>query len=582
MTTSGPAARDGVRSRTVAGLIAERLAAQGVSRVYGLCGGHIQPVWDAVDRAGISIVDVRHEAAAVLMAQAESELSGQLAVALVTAGPGLTNAVTGIANASISRSSVLVVSGRPPRPQAGMGAMQDVPQARIVAPLCRRVESVSETHHVLPYLDRAIAAALGGDGEPSGPAYIDFPADLLDEEVHSSDAPPDALRARAPVELAPAAGDVREAAELIRRARRVLVIGGRPVRSAGNELRSFLETTGALYLDTGECRGAIRDDFPGYIPAMRGRAMKEADLVVTLGRRLDFQLGYGSPAVFAPAAAFLRIGTCFEETGENRRGDVEVSGTVKLVLEALTETGAAPRDPDDEWLAETKAANARRTRELADRLDDAPPDGDGRMHPYRLIAAVNRRLAPDSVVVADGGDILSFARVALRPVDYLDCGALGCLGVGVPFAVSAALQRPRSTIVAIIGDGSFGFTAMEIDTAVRHGANAVFVIANNEAWNIERHDQADRYGNVVGVDLPGCRYDELARSLGAYGERVEDPAGLDGALERALSNTPALLDVLVSRDAKSPDYANGLATVPPRHALTTWNDAEVERHAEDV
>jgi Thiamine pyrophosphate enzyme, C-terminal TPP binding domain len=160
------------------------------------------------------------------------------------------------------------------------------------------------------------------------------------------------------------------------------------------------------------------------------------------------------------------------------------------------------------------------------------------MHPYRVIAAINERLTSQSVVVADGGDILSFARVGVRAVDYLDCGALGCLGVGVPFAIAAALQRPGERVVAIVGDGSFGFTAMEIDTAVRHNARALFVIANNEAWNIERHDQVDRYDNLVGVELPGCRYDEVARSLGAYAERVDDQDELGAALDRALAQTP--------------------------------------------
>jgi acetolactate synthase-1/2/3 large subunit len=566
---------------TVAHLIAERLVAQGATRVYGLCGGHIQPIWDAVDRAGIAIVDVRHEAAAVYMAQAESELTGGLGVALVTAGPGLTNAVTAIANARVSRSSVLVLSGRPPRPQTGMGAMQDLPQAAIVAPICRRVESVAEVHHVLPGLDGAIGAALGATGEGTGPAYVDFPTDLLEERVHAADAPAGALQTREVAEIAPAPGLVDEAAALIGRSHRVLVIGGRPVRGAGPELRSFLNATGALYLDTGECRGVIRDDCPAYVPAVRGRAMKEADLVVTLGRRLDFQLGYGSPAVFSPPAAFLRIGTCFEETGENRRGDVELTGTVRLALKALVAAGAAPRDPDAGWLAELTAANARRAARLAETLADGTPGSDGRMHPYRLIGAINARLTPGSVVVADGGDILSFARVGIRPTDYLDCGALGCLGVGVPFAIAAALNRPDQPVFAVVGDGSFGFTAMEIDTAVRHGARAVFVVADNEAWNIERHDQNDRYGNLVGVDLPGCRYDELARSLGAYGERVEHPDELDAALDRALANAPAVLDVLVTRDAKSPDYTNGLAQVPPRHALLAWNDAELGLYGSD-
>jgi acetolactate synthase I/II/III large subunit len=306
--------------------------------------------------------------------------------------------------------------------------------------------------------------------------------------------------------------------------------------------------------------------------------MQEADLVITLGRRLDFQLGYGSPAVFSPDAAFLRIGTSFEETGENRRGDVEVFGSVGSVLSALSDAGAAPEQPDLAWLEGLKEANARRAAQLRDRLAETTLQSDGRMHPYRLIGAINDRLTAESVVVADGGDILSFARVGIRAVDYLDCGALGCLGVGVPFAVAAALHRPQAPVVALIGDGSFGFTALEVATAVRHGARAVFVIANNEAWNIERHDQVDRYDNLVGVDLPGCRYDELARSLGAYGERVEHPDDLDAALDRALANTPAVLDVLVTRDARSPDYANGLAVVPPRHALAAWNEAELKRY----
>ncbi|MGD9526685.1 thiamine pyrophosphate-binding protein [Pseudonocardia sp.] len=564
--------------RSVARLVAERLVTQGVTRLYGLCGGHVQPLWDEVARAGIRIVDVRHEGAAVHMAQAESELTGGLGVALVTAGPGLTNAVTAIANAYVSRSSVLVVTGRPPRPQAGMGAMQDLPQGEIVRPVCRCVEQVAERHHVLPRMDRVIAAALGTGGGGTGPAYLDLPTDLLDEPVDPADAPPAAMRARLGPSTAPVPEAVAAATELIRASRRVVVIGGRPVRSAGAELRSFLDGCGAFFLDTGECRGVIRDDHAAYVPAMRARLMAEADLVITLGRRLDFQLAYGSAAVFSEAVSFLRVGTCVEETAENRRGDVEVVGSVTEVMRALT--SAAPVDPDTEWAAEVRAANLRRTMRLAERLADEQLGSDARMHPYRLIGALNERLTDGSVVIADGGDILSFARVGLRTVDYLDCGALGCLGVGVPFAIAASLLRPHSPVIATVGDGSFGFSAMEIDTAVRHRANALFVVANNEAWNIERRDQIDRYAhNLVGVDLPGCRYAELARALGAHGERVENPADLDTALDRALDNTPAVLEVMVTRDATSPDYANGLAHVPAWHALASWNEAELALRA---
>jgi acetolactate synthase-1/2/3 large subunit len=563
--------------QTVAQLIAERLRSQGVRRMFGLCGGHIQPMWDAVARAGIDVVDVRHEAAAVYMAHATAELTGELGVAMVTAGPGLTNAVTAISNAFVGRSPVLVVSGRAPRPQTGMAAMQDIDQAGVVRPITRLVEQVSERHHVVPRLDKVIAAALGGATGATGPAYIDFPTDLLDEVVVNADVPALAMTPRAATVLAPDPAAVQRAAELIRDAKRIAVIGGRSVRAAADEVRDFLANTGAVYLDSGESRGVIRDDVPGFVPAMRGRVMSEADLVVTLGRRLDFQLGYGSPAVFAPGARFLRIGTCFDELGENRRGDVELHASTGAALTALA--SAVPSAPDGAWAEDVRTANASRTAALATKLADPAVDDDGRMTPNFVVGAVNDLLTERSVAIADGGDILSFARVGLKPVDYLDCGALGCLGVGVPFAVAAALQRPDEPVIAVIGDGSFGFTALEVNTAVRHGAKAVFVVVNNEAWNIERHDQVDRFdNNLVGVDLPGCRYDLLGRSLGAHGERVEDAGDLADALKRAVENAPAVVDVLVSRHVKSADYLGGLAAVPPRQAVGPWNTAEFERY----
>jgi acetolactate synthase-1/2/3 large subunit len=567
-------------TRTVAQVIAAALEAQGVRRVFGLCGGHIQPLWDAISLTDIEIVDVRHEAAAVYMAHATAELGGGLGVALVTAGPGLTNAMTAISNASVARSPVLVLSGRPPRPQAGMGAMQDVPQAAILRPICRLVEKVSQPHHVIPRLDKVIAAALGAATGATGPAYIDFSTDLLEERLQPADVLDGSLRQRRGFSLEPDSRAVEAAADLIRDARRIVVIAGRSARAAAEPLRSFLSATNALYLDSGESRGVIRNDHPAFVPAVRGRALKEADLVITLGRRLDFQLGYGSPAVFSPAAQFLRIGTSYEELGENRRGDVEMMASSGPALEALCRRRATPLDVDSAWVQGMRDANGERVRSLSAKLADPTLDEDGRMSPNFLIGAVNDILTEHSVAIADGGDILSFARVGLKPVDYLDCGALGCLGVGVPFGIAAALERPDVPVVAIIGDGSFGFTAMEIDTAVRHRARAVFVVANNDAWNIERHDQVDRYdNNLVGVDLPGCRYDLLAVSLGAYGERVEDPDELPSALTRALSNAPAVLDVAVTRCAKSPDYLSGLAEVPARHAVAPWHRAEMERYA---
>ena len=569
-------------TRTFASLVAEFLARRGVRRVYGLCGGHIQPIWDEISRAGIQIVDVRHESAAVYMAQAQADLTGSFGVAMVTAGPGLTNAVTGIANASVSRSPVLVISGRPPRPQAGMGALQDIPQGDLVRPICRRVETVSERHHVLPRLEATIRAA-EGVGTPAGPAYIDFPTDLLRDVVTDADVDDRLFEPCVPEKPVPSQDIVSTAAALIQEGKRLLVISGRGARDAGAELAAFLQTSGALYLDTTESRGVIPLDHPAAVPAARAKVMAEADVVITVGRKLDFQLAYGSPAVFATDARFVRLGTSSDELSDNRRGDAELRGDVSATLKALLEADAVPERPDAAWIESMRAYNREKTEKFMAGLGRQSRGSDGRMHPQSLLAALNEFIDGDTIVVADGGDILSFARAALRAETYLDPGALGCLGVGVPFATSAALNFPDRRVIAVIGDGSFGLTAMEIDTAVRSGARAVFVVANNEAWGIERNDQLVGYdGNLIGVDLPGCRYDLVAEGLGAYAQRIERPEDLPDAIECALESAPALLDVAVTKEAESPDFKNGLAGVPDRQALEAWDRAEKRRYAADV
>jgi acetolactate synthase-1/2/3 large subunit len=205
-------------------------------------------------------------------------------------------------------------------------------------------------------------------------------------------------------------------------------------------------------------------------------------------------------------------------------------------------------------------------------------EADGKMHPRCIFEAIAKTAAPDYVAIADGGDILSFARVGLAARTYLDAGAFGCLGVGVPYAVAAALAFPERQVICVSGDGAFGINAMEIDTAVRHHAKAVFIVANNAAWNIERYDQQENYGGrVIGTTLRHSDYAGMARALGAHGERVEDPAGLEGALRRALDNAPALIDVVVSQQAVSSDAQKGLGFVPDYQPLTAWDEAEQRR-----
>jgi len=555
---------------SVAAAIARFVAGQGVSRVYTLPGSHVKPICSELARLGIRIVSARHECAAVHMAHAEADLTGTLGVAIVTTGPGLTNAITGIASAFLSRTPLLVLSARVPDAQAGMGALEEVPQGHLVRPVCRYVREVADERHVLSGLHMAVTAALGSDGPP-GPVYVDFTPNMLKQPM------PDWYldsrwfnRIARPARL-PNDDAIANAAALLRGSRRPLAIGGRGVLGAGAALEKFLQASGCLYLDTRESRGTLSPDNPNSIPALRGRAMAEADLVITLGRRLDFELAYGSGAVFAESARFLRIGRTVEELSENRRGDVEVCADVDAVLQRLVELEAKPSAPDTAWQNELKSANVAKTSTTRAH----PPGSDGRMHPLTLIAAINRLVDTQTVCIVDGGDILSFARVGLRARTYLDLGPFGCLGSGAPYAVAASLTYPERRVIALIGDGSFGFGALEVETAVRSGARALFIVANNDAWNIERQDQLLKYPDQeLGTTLTPCRYDLLAKSLGAHGERVERAEDLAAAFERGLANLPAVIDVAVTRDAVSPDTKSGLANVPPLHATQSWDDAE--------
>jgi acetolactate synthase-1/2/3 large subunit len=556
---------------TVAAAIAHFVAAQGISRVYTLPGSHVKPICSELARLDIRIVSTRHECSAIHMAHAEADLTGRIGVAIVTTGPGLTNAVTGIASAYLSRTPLLVMSARVPDPQAGMGALEEVPQAALVRPVCRHVREISDARHVLSGLHQATTLALGSDGPP-GPVYVDFTPNLLKESIPQWYLDPHWFNPVVRPARVPHDESIERAVALIRNSRRPLAIGGRGVQGAGAALEKFLQMSGCLYLDTRESRGTLSPDNPCSIPALRGRAIAEADLVITLGRRLDFELAYGSGAVFSESARFLRIGRSAEELSENRCGDVEVSADVDATLEALVNAGAKPADADVAWRDELIRANAEKTRSKA---PSKPAGTDGRMHPLTLIDAINRVTDDETISIVDGGDILSFARIGLRANTYLDLGPFGCLGSGAPYAVAAVLTFPSRRVVALIGDGSFGFGAMEIETAVRTGARALFVVANNDAWNIERQDQLIKYPEQeLGTTLSPSRYDLLARSLGAYGERVERAEDLAAAFERGLANLPAVIDVAVTRDAVSPDTKSGLANVPPLHATQSWEDAE--------
>jgi len=562
-----------IHDQSVAALIARYLKSQGVKRVYGLCGGHIMPIWMRLDAEGIQIIDVRDERAAVYMAHAEAELGNGLGVALVTAGPGVTNAMTGIAYSHVARSSVLVLSGLPPVPQGNRGALQDITHTDLVRSITRYARTVYNADLALQELDEAVCRSLGQGGEP-GPTYLDFPVDVLRRRVSPAVELAERFVPRSFNSIAPNDAEVRAAVELLWSAKRPLVISGRGAKFSSPALSELLSRLGAAYLDTGESKGLVPESHPSVVAAMRGVVMKQADVVLTLGRRLDFQLAYGSPAVFGDAK-MVRIADCAAELRDNRRGEVEILASCDLTLQAMLEV-ATNRTPsaDKTWLENLRQQHQERSEKLSLSMRNAKAGSDGLMHPNQLLSALRDVVDDDAILVADGGDFLSFARVGLPASTYLDPGSLGCIGVGTPLGVAASLVCPDKTVVVATGDGAFGFNAMELDTAVRHNAPLLVVVANNGAWAIEVRDQIESYGKVVGTRLKFSDYAAMAKGLGLYAERVERAEDLNAAIERALANRPALLDVLVTPEAVSSDAKSGLAWVPDLQALGTWDEAE--------
>jgi thiamine pyrophosphate-dependent acetolactate synthase large subunit-like protein len=557
--------------------IARFLKARGIDRIFGLQGGHIQPIWDQVARQGIRIIDVRDEGAAVHMAHAHAELAGGFGVAMVTAGPGVTNTVTAMANAALARAPVLLIGGCTSRPQANMGPLQDIPHVDILRPVTRAARTLRVAEQVIREFDEAVARAMGDAGEP-GTVYVEIPTDVLRTHVPSQLVLSEWIEPKPVRRLLPDPAAVAAAVDVFWSARRPLVLTGRGARTAAAPLLRLLDATGALYLDTQESRGLVPADHPANVAAVRAAAMTDADVVLLIGRKLDYQVGYGSPAVF-PHARFIRLADNPGELIDNRRGQPELLAAPDVALAALVEiAGNRPSNIDKTW---ADGLRRRHRERVASASADKPRPQigpDGKIDPRVIFDAIADLAEPDYIAVADGGDLLSFARTGLRATTYMDAGAFGCLGVGVPFAIAAALALPGRQVISVNGDGAFGINAMEIDTAVRHGAKCVFVVSNNAAWNIERLDQELNYGRrVVGTTLRHSDYAAMARALGLHGEHVENPEDLRPALQRALRNAPALVDVVTSQAVMSSDAQKGLGFVPDYQALTAWDEAERKR-----
>jgi acetolactate synthase-1/2/3 large subunit len=539
-------------------------AAHGVDTMFTLSGAHVFPLYDAAvgGKEGVSgaggplrLIDVRHEQTAVFAAEGLAKLTRTPGLAVVTAGPGVTNAVSGITTAHFNGSPLVVLGGRSPDMRWGTGALQELDQPPLVAPVTKHAATVHQPGEVGEAVSRALATAAAPH---RGPVFLDIPMDVLFSYADVAPAAaPDVVRA------APDPDDVDEIVRLLSESSRpVLVLGG-DVWAGGAEAAAlrFVETTGVPVIANGMGRGVVPAGHPLLVTRARGAAFGGADLVLVVGTPLDFRLGYGVFGDPASPTPVVHVADSPEQVAGHAALAARASGDLGLVLDALTEgvEGLLRRPSYADWAADLRGrADAASAKDAADLGSDADP-----VHPARIYGELLPRLADDAVVIGDGGDFVSYAGKYVepkRPGGWLDPGPYGCLGTGLGYAIAARVARPSSQVVLLLGDGAAGFSLMDVDTLVRHGLPVVMVVGNNGIWGLEKHPMQFLYQYDVAAELrPGTRYDDVVKALGGDGETVTAPGEIGPALDRAFaSGVPYLVNVLTDPAVAYPRSTTGI------------------------
>jgi acetolactate synthase-1/2/3 large subunit len=531
-------------------LVAKRLKAHGVTKLFTLSGGHLFSIYDGCREEGIDIVDVRHEQSAAFAAEGWAKATRQPGVCALTAGPGVTNGMSGMASALMNGSPMLALGGRAPAGRWGMGSLQEIDHIPFVAPLTKLARTAQATAEIPALVDEALRATLE---PPTGPAFIDFPMDQVFMEASvDADAPaslPD------PTALPSADGDALDrAAELLRGAERPVVMAGTGLYWARGEnaLRALCEELQIPVFLNGLARGCVPADHPMFFSRARGTGLKGADVALVVGVPMDFRLGFGGS--FGDDTQLIVVGSSPPASDHPREVAAELYGSVAGSLDALRSSGGPDRSA---WVKQLREAeNEKRAAEQDDLTDNRSP-----LHPMRVYGELAQVLDRNAVVIGDGGDFVSFAGRMIEtyePGCWMDPGPYGCLGAGPGAALAAKIAHPARQVCLLLGDGAFGFSGMEFDSFVRHGIPVVGVMGNNGIWALEKHPMEFLYGYSVAADLqPGLRYDEVVRALGGHGELVEKPDQLRPALERAFSSgKPALVNVLTDPTVVYPRRAN--------------------------
>ena len=546
-------------------LVAKALKHEGVDTIFTLCGGHIIDIYDGCVDEGIKIVDVRHEQVAAHAADGYARQTGRLGCVVTTAGPGCTNAVTGIATAFRSESPVLHIGGQSALAQWKMGGLQDLPHVDMMRPISKFASTVMSTERVADMVAMAARECFAG---AYGPSYLEIPRDVLDREIDIAKAvipKPGQYRASTRATADPA--DIEKLADILVNSERPAILFGQQVWAARGdkeavELLRGLDIPGYF---NGASRGLLPPGDPHHFDRTRSQAFAKADVIVIVGTPFDFRMGYGK-RISVPT--LVQVDMDYRTIGKNRDVTLGLTGHPGAICAAVLQAASGrikndKRQSRKAWMKELAAAEDAATEKLMPLFkSNSTP-----IHPYRVAYEMNEFLTDDTIYIGDGGDVVTISAQAVRPRKpghWMDPGALGSLGVGTGFALAAKLVNPQKEVLCYYGDGSFGMTAFDMETANRFGAPYLAVIGNNSAMNQIRYGQLAKYGperGNVGNLLGDVPFGKFAEMLGGYGEEVRDPAQIAPALLRgreavAKSGKSAVINIWVDPREYAPGTKN--------------------------
>ena len=529
-------------------LAARALKEAGVKCIFTLSGGHVMAIYDGCLDEGIQVVDVRHEQAAVHAADAWSRLNpGKIGCAVLTAGPGVTDGVTGVANAWRANSPILVIGGQGPFNNLRRGSLQEMDHVGLMKPITKWADACYDTARIPDYIELGIRHAVSGN---PGPAFLEIPMDILSREVDTDKVRFPTMRPVAP-ELTPAQASIDEALAILKATERPVMLAGTSVKwsNAARQLQGFIERTRIPTFVNGMGRGMVQPGTPELLNRVRKEAMQQCDVFICAGVLLDFRLGFGRSI---PAdAKIIQLDIENELIGTNRSADAYVVGNLAQSFDAMSASLDAEPVDFSEWRDQLRAREDELETDFASQLDsdEVPID------PLRLCREIRDFVSDrDVILIGDGGDIVAQASKVLPVPEencWMDPGPLGTLGVGMPFALAAQISKPDKRVLIIYGDGAFGLNGFEYDTAVRFNLPIVGIVGVDAAWGQMARPQAAVYGanRLVATKLTYTRYDKIVEAMGGHGEYCERPDEIGPALERAFaSGKPALVNVVMRQD----------------------------------